>query len=146
MYPINLDNVPDGFKLIDDKASFDPKKHLQLEKPNEIYSLKDLGYSKEIIADSPVDFAATSVFRILSDEGSEILLDVTRKLEKFTTSSQRIARNVRGGVYRSKFLRDLCLSDEVSIFLSDIAGINVSPHTIPHQLGLVDGELYEEKH
>jgi hypothetical protein len=25
MYPINLDNVPDGFKLIDDKASFDPK-------------------------------------------------------------------------------------------------------------------------
>ncbi len=135
MYPINLDNVPDGFKLIEDKASFDPKKHLQLEKPNEIYSLKDLGYSKEIIADSPVDFAATSVFRILSDEGSEILLDVTRKLEKFTTSSQRIARNVRGGVYRSKFLRDLCLSDEVSIFLSDIAGINVSPHTIPHQLG-----------
>ena len=107
MYPINLNNVPDGFELIDDKASFDPKKHLQLEKPSEIYSLKDLGYSEEIINDSPVDFAATSVFRILSDEGSEILLDITRKLEKFTTSSQRIARNVRGGVYRSKFLRDL---------------------------------------
>ena len=135
MYPINLNNVPDGFELMDDKVPFDPKKHLQLEKPNEIYSLKDLGYSEEIIKDSPVDFAATSVFRILSDEGSEILLDITRKLEKFTTSSQRIARNVRGGVYRSKFLRDLCLSDEVSIFLSDIAGINISPHTIPHQLG-----------
>ena len=62
---------------------------------------------EEIIKSSPVDFAATSVFRILSDEGSEILLDTTRKLEKFTTSNQRIARNVRGGVYRSKFLRDL---------------------------------------
>jgi len=135
MYPINLNNVPDSFKLIDDKVPFDPKKHLQLEKPSKIYSLKDLGYSEEIINDSPVDFAATSVFRILSNEGSEILLDVTRKLEKFTTSSQRIARNVRGGVYRSKFLRDLCLSDEVNIFLSDIAGINLSPHTIPHQLG-----------
>ena len=49
MYPISLDNVPDGFELIDDKVPFDPNKHLQLEKPNEIYSLKDLGYSKEII-------------------------------------------------------------------------------------------------
>ena len=47
MYPINLNNVPDGFELIDDKMSFDPKKHLQLEKPREIYSLKDLGYSEE---------------------------------------------------------------------------------------------------
>ena len=53
MYPINLNNVPDGFELIDDKVPFDPKKHLQLEKPNEIYSLKDLGYSEEIIKDSP---------------------------------------------------------------------------------------------
>ena len=81
MYPINLDNVPDGFELIDDKVPFNPKKHLQLEKPTKIYSLKDLGYSEEVINGSPVDFAATSVFRILSDEGSEILLDVTRKLE-----------------------------------------------------------------
>ena len=72
MYPINLNNVPDGFELIDDKVPFDPKKHLQLEKPNEIYSLKDLGYSEEIIEDSPVDFAATSIFRILSDEGSAV--------------------------------------------------------------------------
>ncbi len=138
MYPINLDNMPDGFELLNDKVLFDPKKHLQLEKPNKIYSLKDLGYSEEIIKETPVDFAATSVFRILSDEGCEVLLDVTRKLEKFTTSSQRIARNVRGGVYRSKFLRDLCLSDEVNIFLSDITGINLSPHTIPHQLGHIN--------
>ena len=40
--------------------------------------------------------------------------------------------------YRSKFLRDLCLSDEVSLFLSDIAGISLSPHTIPHQLGHIN--------
>ena len=52
--------------------------------------------------------------------------------------SPRISRNVRGGVYRSRFLRDLCLSDEVSLFLSDIAGINISPHTIPHQLGHIN--------
>ena len=37
MYPINLNNVPDGFELINDKVLFDPKKHLQLEKPSDIY-------------------------------------------------------------------------------------------------------------
>ena len=30
MYPINLNNFPDGFELIDDKVPFDQKKHLQL--------------------------------------------------------------------------------------------------------------------
>ena len=39
---------------------------------------------------------------------------------------------------RDRFLRDLCLSDEVSLFLSDIAGISLSPHTIPHQLGHIN--------
>ena len=94
--------------------------------------------SEKTIKESPVNFATTSVFRVLSDEGCEALLDVSRKLEKFTTSSPRISRNVRGGVYRSRFLRDLCLSDEVSLFLSDIAGISLSPHTIPHQLGHIN--------
>ena len=52
MYPINLNNFPDGFELIDDKVKFDPKKHLRLEKPSEIYTLKDLGYSEEVINNS----------------------------------------------------------------------------------------------
>ena len=39
MYPINLNNAPDGFELIDDNVPFDPKKHLQLEKPSETYSV-----------------------------------------------------------------------------------------------------------
>lgn len=90
MYPINLNNVTGNFKLIDDKIPFDSKKYLQLKKPNKIYSLKDTGYSKEKIKESSFDFATTSVFRVLSDEVSEILLDITKKLEKFITSSQRI--------------------------------------------------------
>ena len=49
MYPINLNNAPDGFELIDDNVPFDPKKHLQLEKPSETYSLKDLGYSEKLL-------------------------------------------------------------------------------------------------
>jgi hypothetical protein len=42
---------------------------------------------------------------------------------------------LRGGVYRSKFLRDLCLCSEVSKFMSEIYGIPVAPHSIPLHLG-----------
>jgi len=98
-------------------------------------SLTQLGYSADDIAECPTDFAATSVFRMLSDEGAACLLDVCKQLESFTTSNPRIARNTRGGVYRSKYLRDLCLSPDVAAFMGELAGIDLMPHTIPHQLG-----------
>lgn len=134
-YPFNLDILPDGFAPLAHEPQFDPAKHLQLEAPDTIYSLADLGYSKDEVAECPVEFAATSVFRVLSDEGAACLLDVCKQLEAFTSSNARIARNTRGGVYRSKFLRDLCLSTDVSEFLSGIIGLDLMPHTIPHQLG-----------
>ena len=31
MYPINLNNSPDGFELIEEKDHFNPKEHLQLK-------------------------------------------------------------------------------------------------------------------
>ena len=49
MYPINLNNFTACLELIDDKVPFDQKKHLQLEKPNKMYALKDLCYSEKII-------------------------------------------------------------------------------------------------
>ena len=63
------------------------------------------------------------------------MLEVARNLEQFVTSNARIARTVRGGAYRSKFLRDLCLSPELTEALSVISKIPLLPHTIPHQLG-----------
>ena len=127
--------APDGFAPLAAEPVFDPAKHLQLERPTEIYSLADLGYSADDIAACPTPFGATSVFRILSDEGAAAMLDVAHQLEAFTTSNARIARNVRGGAYRSQFLRDLCLCPEVTAFMSQICGLDLLPHTIPHQLG-----------
>lgn len=134
-YPIDLTQRPDGYLPLASEPVFDPSKHLALEAPTDVYSLADLGYGAEDIADCPNDFGATSVFRVLSDEGAACLLDVCKQLEAFTTSNPRIARNTRGGVYRSPFLRDLCLSVDVNQFMSEIAGITLAPHTIPHQLG-----------
>ena len=129
------DVLPKGFAPLEREPVFDPAKHLQIERPQEVLNLAQLGYSAQEIAACPSDFGVTSIFRVLSDEGAAAMLEVGRSLEQFCTSNARISRNVRGGVYRSKFLRDLCLSEEVSQTMSDIAGLPLLPHTIPHQLG-----------
>ena len=129
-------SLPQGFTQLTHEPEFNPAVHLQLEAPSDIFSLQDFGYDRATgLADSPVDFAATSVFRILSAEGAAALHQTAKALEPFATSNPRIERNVRGGVYRSKFLRDLCLCEDITQFLSEIAGLPLMPHTIPHQLG-----------
>lgn len=127
--------APNGFPQLENEPAFDPARHLQVEAPDEVLSLHDLGYTDAEIAECPTDFAVTSIFRVLSDEGAAAMLEVARQLEQFTTSNVRIARNVRGGAYRSRFLRDLCLCPELTEALSAIAKIPLLPHTIPHQLG-----------
>ena len=127
--------VPDGYPLLASEPEFNAERHLQIETPEEVLSLRDLGYSPADIEECPCDFGVTSVFRLLSDEGAACLLEVARKLEPYARSNARISRNVRGGVYQSKFLRDLCLSPEVTEAMSQICGIPLLPHTIPHQLG-----------
>lgn len=134
-YPIDLTVLPNDFEMLEREPVFNPSKHLALEAPSEIYSLADLGYDADEIDTCPSDFGATSVFRVLSDEGAECMLDVCRQLAAFTKSNARIERCTRGGVYRSKFLRDVCLSPEITEFMSNLAGIDLLPHTIPHQLG-----------
>lgn len=129
------DNLPDGFDWLASEPEFSPAKHLALEFPSVIESLTDFGYQPEEIANCPSDFAVSSVFRVLSDEGAACLLEVCKQLEAFTTSNPRIERNTRGGIYRSRFLRDLCLSQDVTDALSNIANVALQPHSIGHQLG-----------
>ena len=126
---------PDGFPVLEKEPAFDPAIHLAIEKPEEIVSLSEFGYAEDEIAACPSDFAITSTFRILSDEGAECMLEVARLLEPYVKSNARISRNVRGGAYQSKFLRDLCSSPELTQAVSEISGTPLLPHTIPHQLG-----------
>jgi hypothetical protein len=63
-------------------------------------------------------------------------MNTVQALKKYSASGgERIQHMLRGGVYRSKFLRDLCLCSEVSKFMSEIYGIPVAPHSIPLHLG-----------
>lgn len=129
---------PEGYPPLATEPVFDPARHLQLEKPERIITLAELGYGADEIATCPSDFGITTCFRVLSDEGAAALLQVCRDLAPYATSSGRIPRKVRGGVFQSKFLRDLCFSPDVTEWLAGICGMGLLPHSIPHHLGHIN--------
>ena len=135
---IDFNLRPAGYEPLADEPDFAAKRDLALEAPRQTASLSDFGYAPNEVAACPSDFAVTSVFRLLSDEGAARLYEVCKRLEVFAAGNPRIERCVRGGVYRSAFLRDLCISPEVAEFLSKICGVALLPHTIPHQLGHIN--------
>ena len=136
-FNLNLKRFPDAspdFARINDDPVFDPAIHLALEQPEQMFSLSELGYGDEINGTTPAAVAATSCFRVLSDEGVAAIYHVCKQLEAFTTSNPRISRNTRGGVYRSHFLRDFSLSADIAQHLSAIMQTPLLPHAMGHQL------------
>ncbi len=127
--------LPPGFQYKAESVQFDPQRHLQLEAPESIVTLDDLGYTEAQIKKCPTDFGISSTARLLSDEGIAAMLEVARSLKENAVHCERIENMVRGGVYQSKFLRDFCLSPEVTEFLTDIFGTPIAPHTMPLHLG-----------
>lgn len=133
--------VPVGYEWLDDEPTFDPTFHLQLETPTDIVMLTDLGYGADEIATKATPVAASSPFRVLSDEGAAVMLDTARRLRKFSRSAgERIENTVRGGCYRSRWLRDLCLSQEVNAHLEAIYGVKIAPHPMALHLGHMNFE------
>ena len=128
--------LPKGYKYLDKEPTYKPDIHLALEYPKKSLSLRDLGYSEEDITKCPTEFGVSGIARLLSDEGVKELMSVVKSLKGFSVSGgDRIQYMLRGTVYRSRFLRDLCLCPKVSEFLSEIYGIPVAPHSIPLHLG-----------
>ncbi len=135
------DTQPAGYEWLDDEPPFDPARHLQLEAPSEIVMLADLGYDDAEIATKATPVAASSPFRVLSDEGAEILLATARQLRGFVSpANDRIENMLRGACYRSRWLRDLCISQEVSDHLEAVYGIEIAPHPMPLHLGHMNFE------
>ena len=102
------DTLPPGYEWFADEERFDPGRHLALEFPKTILTLADLGYSADEIAPTATPVAVSSPFRVLSAAGAVVLLETTRRLKAFVRQAgNRIENTVRGGCYRSRFLRDL---------------------------------------
>ena len=132
---------PPGYEWLPDEPTFDPARHLALEHPASSITLHDLGYDDATIAPTATDFAASAPFRGMSDEGAAALLETCRRLREFSRrAGNRIENTVRGGCYRSRFLRDLCISPDLTELMSDIYGTEVAPHTMPVHLGHLNYE------
>jgi len=127
--------MPDGYEPLAAERVFDPARHLALEAPVRVWSLADFGCGDDVIAATPSPIAAAGPFRLLSDEGVASVQAVCRALrdERRTEERQRTSSYVAGAVYRSRFLRDLTNSRDVAAFLSDIAGTELVPHSLPSQ-------------
>ena len=135
------DTQPPGYEWFADEPVFDPGRHLQLEAPSKIIMLADIGYDEAEIATKATPIAASSPFRLLSDEGASIMLDLARRLRSFATpAGDRIESMTRGGCYRSRWLRDLCVSQDVTAHLEAIYGIAIAPHVMPVHLGHLNYE------
>ena len=133
------DTLPPGYEWFDDEPMFDPERHLELTQPTETITLADLGYSDDEIATKATRFAVSSPFRILSDEGAAVMVDICRRLRPFArAASDRIENMVRGTCYRSRFMRDVCLSPDVTNHMSEIYSAEIAPHTMPVHLGHVN--------
>ena len=132
---------PVGYEWFDGEPAFDPERHLQLEEPDEVVMLAELGYERDEIATKATAVAASSPFRMLSDEGAAVMLEVARRLRAFARpAGNRIERMTRSGCYRSRWLRDLCTSPEVSNHLEHIYGTAIAPHPMPVHLGHINYE------
>ncbi len=132
---------PIGFEWLGDEPPFDADRHLQLEHPVERFVLQDLGYEADEISTKATDFAVSAPFRVLSDEGAAVMLQVGRKLREFhRPAGERIEQVVRGGCYRSRWLRDLCIDPTLTAHLSAIFGVAVAPHPMALHLGHLNYE------
>ena len=98
--------LPSGYEWFVHEPLFEPAIHLALESPEEVIHLDALGYKEEDMQGICTTVAASSPFRILSDEGAAVMLEVARSLRAHAISCERIDNMVRSGCYRSKFLRD----------------------------------------
>ena len=127
---------PTSYIKLADEPEFNASRHLDLGHPETMTSLVELGYSDSDIKDCPTDFGVSSAFKILSDEGLEIMRDVCLKMYEnrnvsVGTGVNRLGSYVRGAGYRSKFIKDFCDSPELAGHLSDMAGVKLARHSVP---------------
>jgi len=132
--------IPAGFVPLSDEPRFDPRRHLALTRPERIWTLAELGYGPDEVAQCASPVAVTAPFRILSDEGARAIREVLLELKKQSSvaTGSRLSVFVRGAVYMSRFLRDLNACQQVADHLSEIAQTPLAPHTMPNMQGYVN--------
>lgn len=120
---------PPGYERVRCDISWDAD-YLELVPPESVTLLEEWGPKAAGSALSPV--AITSPFRFLNDEGIRILQRICAELKLSTSGDERIAKRVRGSVYRSEFLAGMYSDPALLEFLSGLAQVRLEEHPISH--------------
>jgi len=144
------DELPAGFTYLDSEPAFDPERHLRLEQPDGARMLADLGYDDEVISKFVSPIAVAGPVRVLSDEGVAAGLDVVHAL---TSAARARCGGMEPGAVmntscRSRFFRDLSLSEEICAFFGKLFDTTLIPHSMLHlqsQLNLAPRSSGEEE-
>lgn len=120
------------------EPKFDPKIHLDLEMPNFVRLLSTFEKAKftpdkatRKITQNGTDFAYTSPFSLLSEEGIKALLDIFKQQDHRAgdpSAARGNKKTIRGLYYSSKFIRDLQNCSQLREFLRKICGEDLVPH------------------
>jgi len=119
------------FVRLESDVPWDAARHVELTPPERITLLEEWGPDAAgPTAHSPV--AITSPLRFLSDEGVQALQEICTELAQYGSGVGRIAKKVRGAVYRSSFLRGMASDPTILAFLGEIAQVPLEPHPVHH--------------
>jgi hypothetical protein len=123
--------APPGYEGLRSDVEWEPARHLALQAPERVTLLEEWGEDAAgPTALSPV--AITSPFRLLSDEGVAALQAICSELEQSAVGDERIAKKVRGSIYRSRFLQGMYHDESVLAFLRELAQAPLAPHPVSH--------------
>jgi hypothetical protein len=125
-----VDARPPGYETVQADVGWD-ERYLRLEAPARVWALDELGQAVAgPNALSPL--AITSPFRVLSDEGVEVLRAIAEELRSLASGSERIPKRIRGVLYRSAFVRGLYADRTFLEFLRGLAQAPLEPHPATH--------------
>jgi hypothetical protein len=117
------------------------RRYLQLEPPARVHTFAEFGQPGGDVLLSPV--ALTEPFRVLSDEGAAVALEIARGLEKIAVGDAR-SKRIRGCTYRSRFFDGMYRDPALLAFLRRLAQADLREHPIGHhqvQLNFAPDEL-----
>jgi hypothetical protein len=131
---------PAGMEVAEGDVAWD-RRYLQLEPPVGVHTFAEFGHVDDEVLLSPV--AVTEPFRVLSDEGVAVALEIARGLEKIAAGDAR-SKRMRGCTYRSRFFDGMYRDPELVSFLATLGQADLREHPIGHhrvQLNFAPDEL-----
>jgi hypothetical protein len=131
---------PAGMGIAEGDLAWD-QRYLQLEPPAGVHTFAEFGNVDDEVLLSPV--AVTEPFRLLSDEGVSVALEIARGLEKIAVGDAR-SKRMRGCTYRSRFFDGMYRDPELISFLGRLARADLREHPVSHhqvQLNFAPEEL-----